>query len=147
MPAITDAGPAAAPVFRAMEQKRIFVVMPVVAVLTILSGARLMWLMSGGFSSAYFATPTGATLGASGAAAVTAFLVALLVSRPAGTRAGELAGMLAAAESGGERADLQGQLDRVRRRASIGGRIGTWLLVGSAAGMAVARYVSWVIII
>src|SRR5688572_21882948 len=62
VPALVRLGPAAAgPVMGALQQGRLFTVLPVVALLTIASGARLLQIVSGGFSSAYFATPTGQT--------------------------------------------------------------------------------------
>ena len=74
IPALGRTGPAAAgPVMGALQQRRLFTVLPTVAVLTILSGIRLLQITSAGFSGAYLATLTGRTFLWSGLAAIAAF--------------------------------------------------------------------------
>ena len=140
IPALGRAGPAAAgPVMGALQQRRLFAVLPIVAVLTMLSGARLMQIMSSGFSSAYLSSRPGQTLLWSGAAAVAAFLLSLLVARPAAARAGQLgASMATIAED--QRAARAAELERLRRRSAAASTVAMILLIGAAAGMAVARY-------
>src|SRR5687767_8638374 len=78
IPALGRLGPAAAgPVLGALQQRRLFTILPVVAVLTIISGARLLQIVSGSFAPAYFASRTGQTLLWSGVAAVGAFLLSI----------------------------------------------------------------------
>src|SRR5688500_7542928 len=74
------------PVIGALQQRRLFTILPVVAVLTILSGIRLLQIASGGFSPAYIESRTGQTFLWSGVAAIIAFLLSLLVARPAAVR-------------------------------------------------------------
>ena len=140
IPALATAGPAAGQVMAAMQRRRLFTVLPIVAVLTILSGVRLLWLTSGGFSTAYFASPRGATFAASGAAAIVAFLLSLLVARPAAMQAAALGQAIAAAPDHDARAMLQSRLAALRRRGEIASGIAVPLLVLGAAGMAIARY-------
>ncbi len=140
MPSLVSAGPAAGPVMGAMQRRHLFTVLPVVAVLTILSGLRLLWITSGGFGRAYFATPTGGTFAASGATAVLALVLSMLVSRPAAVRAATLSQAAAAAPAGAERDGLTAQADRMRRRSAVASQLVLVLLTASAAGMAVARY-------
>jgi uncharacterized membrane protein len=140
VPAPTAAGPAiAGPVFGQLQKRHLFTVMPAVAVLTILSGLRLMMIVSANFSSAYFTTSSGLAFAVAGAAAVFAFLLTMFVSRPANIRAGKLSALLAsAAES--ERAGLAHQRAAAQKRGTISTNIAMVLLLISAAGMALARY-------
>ena len=140
IPALATAGPTAGQVMAGLQRRRLFTVLPIIAVLTILSGLRLMWLTSGGFSNAYFATPRGTTFAASGAAAIVAFLLSLLVGRPAAVRASALGPALASAADEATRARIGAQLASLRRRGEIASAIAVPLLVLGAAGMAVARY-------
>ena len=99
-----------------------------------------MWITSGGFSASYFATTWGATYAASGAAAIVAFVLGMAVSRPLAVRLGALASQLASAADDATRIAVTAELAAARRKnTSL-----TWLLGGlliaSASGMAVARY-------
>src|SRR5688572_4160460 len=90
VPALASSGPAAGQVMAALQRRHLFTALPVSALLTILSGLRLMWIGSAGFAPAYFASASGGTLAASRAAAIVAFLLALLVARPAAVRPAQL---------------------------------------------------------
>ena len=140
LPALAEAGPAAGAVMGSMRRRRLFVVLPTIALLTILSGLRLMWITSGGFARGYFATASGATFAAAGGAAIVAFLLGLLVSMPAGRRMGELGTAIGKA-SPDEAARLREELARVQRRGRLAGSAVMVLLLAAAAGMAVGRYV------
>ena len=140
VPALGRLGPAGAgPVMGALQQRRLFTILPVVAVLTILSGVRLLQIASGGFSPAYFDSRTGQTFLWSGVAAVVAFLLSLLVSRPAAVRLGRLSASMATLPEA-ERAARSRDVERLRHRSAISGTVAMILLVGAAIGMAVARY-------
>ncbi|MGH7720546.1 MAG: hypothetical protein ACREON_17075 [Gemmatimonadaceae bacterium] len=138
-PSLTKAGPAAGQVMAGLQQRRLFIALPVVALLTMLSGLRLMWIASGGFSSTYFATPSGRTYTVSALAAIVGFVVGLAISRPAAARIGGVAQKLASAPEA-DRAPLQAELETLRRRASVSSLVAVLLLVLAAAGMAVGRY-------
>jgi uncharacterized membrane protein len=141
MPALAEAGPAARPVMASLQRRRLFVVMPIIALLTILSGLRMMWHVSAGFSRAYFATPTGATFGLAGAAAIIAFIIGITIVRPAGVRAGVLAQSLGTVSDPAERTRLDSELKRLQQRTITGGWAVSVLLLLSAAGMAIGQYV------
>lgn len=139
IPALARVGPAAGQVMGALQQRRLMTVLPIVAVLTLLSGLRLLQIASGGFSPAYMESPMGQAFLWSGIAAIIAFLSSLLVTRPAMVRAERLgASIPATAES--ERAARIAEIDRLRRRGARAGNVAMILLIGAAAGMAVARY-------
>lgn len=141
MPTLARSGPVAAQVMAGLQRRRLFTALPVAAVLTILSGLRLMWILSAGFSREYFATSVGHTLASAGGAAIVAFIFALTVVRPAAMRAGRLAESLANASlSEGERQRIGAEMGRLGRRSAVASAIVVALLVLAAAGMAVARY-------
>ena len=139
MPALASAGPSAGQVMGALQRRRLFLVLPSIAVLTILSGIRLMQIASGGFAAEYFASPSGRVYAWGGSFALAAFVFGMAVARPIGVRMGRLAAMPAPATPGeqearaAERATLQ-------RRAATAGAINILLLLGAALAMATARY-------
>jgi uncharacterized membrane protein len=139
-PTLAQAGPAAGPVMAGLQKRRLFTVLPIVALLTILSGLRLMWLTSAGFSPAYFASAPGRTYAASGGAAIVGFLLSVVVARPAAVRLGSLGGAIAAASDDAARAALTAELDRLRRRSARASVLAVALVVLAGAGMAIARY-------
>jgi uncharacterized membrane protein len=142
MPALAQSAPMAGQVMAALQQRRLFTALPIAAVLTIVSGLRLMWIMSLEFSRVYFATSMGHVLASAGGAAIVAFLIALFVARPAGMRVVTLAGLLAnaASLSESERRRIGVEMDAARRRGAAANMTAVALLVLSATGMAVARY-------
>lgn len=139
-PAFAAAGPAAAgPVFAQLAKRRLMTFMPTVAILTVLSGLRLLMLVSAGNADAYFATRSGRAFAIAGAAAILAFLVGMAFARPSAMRAGKLTAALANAPEA-ERAGLARQLDAERRRGALATNVSMVLLVIGAGGMAIARY-------
>ena len=140
-PALASSGVNAGQVFAALGRRKLFVALPVAALLTIGSGARLMFLVSGGFGSGYMQSSSGQAFASSGACAVLAFLLSLIVSRPVAVRAAALAAQAAAAPEA-QRAELARRAASLQRVGGISSTIAVTLLVLAAAGMSVARYVS-----
>jgi uncharacterized membrane protein len=138
-PALGRVGPAAGAVMGALQQRRLFTVLPVVAVLTILSGLRLLQIVSAGFAPAYMSSRTGQTYLWSGIAAIVAFLLSVFVVRPAAVRAGQLGATIPGLPEE-QRAGSLAKAELLRRRSGVASVIAMVLLVGAAAGMAVARY-------
>jgi len=141
VPALATSGVNAGRVFAALQQRRLFTILPLVALLTIASGLRLIWIDSGGFVARYFASATGAMFGGSGAAAILAFVLSLAIARPLAARAGRLEASLAAAPEA-RRAGLASELTTLRRRGAVIGNVAMMLLILGGAGMAVARYLA-----
>jgi uncharacterized membrane protein len=139
MPAITASGVDAGKLFGALERRGLFTFMPVIAVLTILSGLRLMWIVSDGFGPAYFASTAGLAYTVSGVAATLTFLLAMFVSRPASVRAARLGATLAQTLEP-QRATLAREAAALRRRAGTASWVAIALLVLATSGMAAARY-------
>jgi len=140
MPVLGRIGPAAGPVMVGLRERGLTRFMPTVAILTILSGLRLLWILSGGFAAAYFATARGATYAASGAAAIAAFVLGIVVARPLMLRMGALAAEIGSAGEA-RRAAISRELAAARRTNVIVQWVVGVLLVGSVARMAVARYI------
>ena len=139
VPALAASGPSAGQVMGALQRRRLFTVLPAVALLTILSGGRLLWITSAGLSDSYLASAMGRAFIGSAVAAVVAFAVGIVLVRPAGTRAAALGAMLATVPES-ERAARIAEMNALRQRGAAWGAVALALLLASAAGMAVARY-------
>ncbi len=130
----------ASTVMAGLQARRLFTVLPTIGVLTIASGARLMWITSGGFSRTYFTLPMGRMLAWGALFGILAFLVAMLVIRPASARALRLAAMLQQPGSASDHATISAQLGRARMLTVRSSAAAMVLVVLSAIGMAAARY-------
>jgi uncharacterized membrane protein len=139
VPALSKLGPTAGQVFGELQKRKLMTTMFAASLLAILSGLRLLWITSGGMSSAYMSTPVGRGFTWSGGIALVAFVIGMLFSRPSGMRMGRIGAQLATATAE-ERPALMEELQRLRRRNTTSSLTVTVLLVLAAAGMAVARY-------
>lgn len=128
-PALKDAGPDGAKVAAGLAKRNFMVIMPVVALVTILSGLWLLWRVSGGFQSAFMSTGMGMAISLGATCAIVAFIIGVVVVRPAMVQS------MALAQSDPQRAQV------LRVRGDVAGRVVTALLVLAATAMAVARYV------
>ena len=138
IPALSRTGPATAgQVMTALQQRHLFTMLPVTAVLTILSGLRLWWIV-GGRTMHYFQHRPGHFYLVSGVLAIVAFLLSIIVSRPAAMRVGVLSKTAASDET--SRKLVAAEISRLQRRATLSGYVAVALIVLAAAGMAVARY-------
>lgn len=142
MPAFAGSGPGAGAVMAGLQKRRLFTVLPTVAVLTILSGLRLMWIGSRGFSPLYFESGMGLTLAVSGAFAIIGFLLSTFVARPAMLRSGKLAASAGAMPAGPERDAIGARIGALQRRGAIASFGAVSLVTLAGVGMAVARYVA-----
>ena len=140
IPSLYEAGPAAGAVMQALQRRRVMTVVPIIGLVTLLSGLALYWLVSDGFDPAYMRSTIGRTLGIGAAFAIAGFVVGIAVLRPATMKAGALAASLATANES-DRPAISAEMMRLRSRAITSGRIVTLLLVLAVAMMAIARYV------
>jgi uncharacterized membrane protein len=138
MPAIAQSGPAGGQVMMNLQKRKLFTFLPVVAILTMLSGLRLMQIVSGGFNASYFQTGPGRVFSMAGGIAILAFLIGIFVSRPAAMKMAKM--QQAAASDEVTKSKIQEEVKALQRRAGLSGTIVTWMLALSAAGMALARY-------
>jgi hypothetical protein len=140
MPVLAGAGPAAGPVMAGLNQKKFPVFMPIIALLTILSGLRLMMIDSVNFAGGYFHTAVGRTFATAGGLAILAFICGMVLVRPAMMKAVGLSQQLAGAPDEPSRSRIMAEMAAARSRGATGNMIVLVLLLLAAAGMAVARY-------
>jgi uncharacterized membrane protein len=141
IPALSSSPAIMGQVMAGLQRRRVFLVLQIVAGLTILSGLRLLWIDSAGFAAGYFASGTGRTFAISAGAAIIAAVLSFGVGRPAMVRAGAIAASLGASADASERARLTPEVDRLRRRATIANALAVGFGLLAASGMAIARYV------
>ena len=126
-PAVEEAGPDGGKVMAGLMRRRVVTLMPLFALITLVSG---FWLFSR-FGKGFMASGMGKTFALGGAVALLAFVIGMAAARPAMIRAQKLA------QAGGDMQEVQ----RLRARANSLGRVVGWLLMLALAAMAIARYV------
>lgn len=124
-PAIRDAGPEGGKVMMALQRRGIMIVMPIIALLTLVSGVWLVERLYGGMAG-LMASRVGVTFAVGGAAALIAFLLGIVIVRPA----------MARANASTDPVEIQ----RLRARGAAAGQVVALLLFVALAAMAVARY-------
>lgn len=140
VPAIRSSPAVAGPVMAGLQKRRLFTILPVVALLTIFSGIRLLWIASAGFDDSYLSTSTGRAFSVGAGAAIVAFLLSVLVSRPGFVKVGKLGASLAAATDESTRQPLMAEMERINKRVATANAIVAVLLLLTAVTMATARY-------
>lgn len=137
-PAVGRAGPEGGKVMAELNRAQFFTWMPIIALVTILSGAWLMWIDSAGLSGAFFATAWGMSLSTGAVAAIIGFVIGLVVMRPASTRMFEIGGRMATA-SPEEKQALMAEMGQLQQRAGTAARAVAVLLLIAVSTMAAAQ--------
>ena len=140
MPSIQDAGPDGGKVAAALQRRGILTLLPVLALLTILSGVWLYWRLSGGLDGGFIRSGVGLGFGIGGLASIAAYVLGIAIMRPSMMRAAKLVGEMGPHMADGERKALMEEAGRYRARGARAGQIVAVLLMVAIAGMAVARY-------
>jgi uncharacterized membrane protein len=141
MPALAGAGPAAAgSMMSALNQKKFPIILPIIALLTIFSGLRLLMIDSANFAGGYFQSAVGRTFAIAGGLAILAFVAGVMLVRPAMMKAVALSQQLAGASDEATRSRIVSDMAAARSRGAMGNTIVLVMLLLAAAGMAVARY-------
>ena len=122
-----------------MNRRKLGIMFPIVAALTVLSGAVLYWRDSGGLQLTWIGTATGLAFTIGGLAAILAFVGGGILIGPGIAEQTAVRGELAAGD-GVPTAAQQERLDRADRRLKLAGRIDLPLLLLAGLSMAVARY-------
>ena len=122
-----------------MNRRRLGVFFPIVAGLTILSGAVLYWRDSGGLQLTWITSATGLAFTLGGIAAIAAFVGGAVLIGPGIAEQTAVKTELAAGD-GVPTAAQRERLDRADRRLMLAGRIDMPLLIFAGLTMAVARY-------
>jgi len=139
-PALNESGPAGGKVMAAIGRSGFIKVVPIIAILTMLSGVYLYWKVSAGFDTVYMRSGPGHAYAFGGIFAILAFIIGMTLSRPAMMKAAGLAQSAENADAG-ERESLLAESARQRDKGLKIGRIVAWMLLASAVTMAVGRYV------
>ncbi|HKS06383.1 MAG TPA: hypothetical protein VJR92_08735 [Gemmatimonadaceae bacterium] len=139
LPAIRDAGPDGGKVMNALVKRGLPVFMPVVALLTIISGSWLYWRASVGFQPEYMRSGPGMAFGTGGVLAILAFLVGMVTMRPMMMKMAALGPRVAQAAAG-ERDALVAEMNALRDRLGSLGNVVLVLLVCAALAMGIAQY-------
>lgn len=140
IPSVQDVGPDGAKVVQRLQQRGFMNIVPIAAVITILSGVGLMWRVSAGFQPAWSRSPTGMALAIGAVAGIIAFAVGVGVMRPATMKAGALTLALAELKDASARDARMAEIQALRARSATAARTVAVLLLVAVAAMAVARY-------
>jgi hypothetical protein len=138
MPSLREAGPAGGAVMAGLQRRRMMTILPLIALVTILSGFWLVERVWGGMSN-LTATRTGLAFTAGAVCAVIAFLLGILVMRPAMMRSARLMNEMGSVPES-ERAARMATLAKLRTRGAATANVVAVLLVLALGAMAVARY-------
>jgi hypothetical protein len=139
-PSTREAGPAGGAVMGQLIKRGYLNILPGMAVLTVVSGGWLYWIVSGGLNSGWGHSPMGTALTVGAAAAIIALIIGLAKMRPAGIQMSVLGPKMMAAETDEERAAVGAEMGGLRDSLRKNGRIVGALLLIAVVGMAVARY-------
>jgi hypothetical protein len=122
-----------------MRHRRMGIFFPIVAGLTVLSGAALYWRDSGGLQAAWISSPSGIAFTIGGLAAIIAFVGGFVLVGP--SIAERTAVQTDLAQGDGVPSEAQRErLERADRRMQLANRIDAPLLLLAGLTMAVARY-------
>jgi uncharacterized membrane protein len=122
-----------------LNRRRMGIFFPIVAALTILSGAALYWRDSAGLSIAWITSPTGLGFTIGAIAAILAFVLGFILIGPSVAEQTAVQNELARGD--GEPTEAQRRrLEHAARRMQLANRIDLPLLLVAGLSMAVARY-------
>lgn len=138
-PVLAEMGPDAGKVMGGMMKRRIPVIMPIIALIAIVSGMWLFQRTSGGNMAALMATPMGKGFAWGGAIALLAFLIGIVVMRPAMMKSMKLQESMGSLPPD-QRAAAQAEIKKIRDRGTVLGQVVTVMLLLTLGLMAVARY-------
>jgi uncharacterized membrane protein len=140
IPSMTEAGPESGKVMAALTRRKFMIVIPIIAILTMLSGLWLYWRASMGFNSAYMSSGPGRTYALGATMAILGFIIGMTITRPAMVKVSTLmAG--AGTASPAERERIMAEVEAARAKGGRWGRVIAFLLIGAATLMALGRYV------
>jgi hypothetical protein len=138
-PALSTAGPDAGKVMGALMRMRIPIILPIFALITLVSGFWLFQRLGGANMQVLMASTMGKAFALGGVSALLAFLIGVIAMRPIMMRSMKLQESLASA-SPADRATISADLGRLRARGATMGKVVTVMLLFTLAAMAVARY-------
>lgn len=128
MPAIREVGPDGGKVMAALERRGVVALIPIIVIVTILSGLWLYWRYTGGFTPEISRSHAGMAFGAGGAIAIVAAIIGIgVVSRSMAKATAMTKQAMAMPEAG--RAATMTTIQQLRQRAMTGARIVAVLVI------------------
>lgn len=121
------------------KKRRIGVFFPIVAALTVSSGAALYWRDSGGLQLAWITTPTGLGFTIGALAGIATFIGGAVLVGPSLTEQTAVQNELASSGAPATAAQRE-RLNRADRRMQLANRIDLPLIATAGVMMAIARY-------
>jgi uncharacterized membrane protein len=140
MPSVRDAGPDGGKVMLALMRRGYMNILPVVAVLTLLSGLWLYWQDTMAAGSTWAGSMSARIYGVGALAALVAFVIGASVMRPNAMKLSALMESLPNTPEGPARAALMADMNGPRARMTAAAPWVAALLSIATACMAVARY-------
>jgi len=140
-PAVAEAGPDGAKVMAGLIRRKVLNIIPIVALVNIISGLWLFWRLTGGFDRTLSGTPGAMVFGTGGILAIIALHIGLLAMRRNLLKAGALAAKAGGLPDGAENAALMADAMARRKRAMRAGPIVAVMLLVTSALMAIGHYV------
>lgn len=140
MPSLEAIGPAGGAVMAELARRKLLVVMPTVATLTMAAGLVLMWLNGSSLGEAYYKTHAAKAYSGGALLAILAFITFMSTSHQSIKKALKLGPQIAQAPDP-EKPALMAQLNAVRARGAKFGAISGMMLVLAAILMAIGRYI------
>ncbi len=135
-------GPAGHPFMdHLMRRRRLGIMFPIVAALTVVSGAVLYCHNSAGLQLTWIASPTGLAFTIGGLAAVAAFVGGMVLIGPSVAAQTAVARELEASNGVANESQRE-RLERADRRLKLASRVDLPLLIVAALTMAIARYLA-----
>ena len=138
-PSVRAVGQPGGQVMAQLVKRGHLTVMPVLAFITILTGAELLRRVSGNFQPGFMSSGRGIALSVGALAAIIGFVIGVFVMRPTSLRAMALTQEAMRAPEGPDRDARLAAIAPLRRRATLTGRLVAVLLTVAVAGMAVAQ--------
>ena len=141
MPSLKAAGgPVAGAVMAQLNQRRISMVMMSTAIVNVLSGIALMYVVSAGNMGLWMRSPMGQTFAFGSAMAILAVLIGAIMNPPIVKRLGQISE--AAAKRGGPPTPEEGaEIARLQKRMGLGMVLTAVFLTLAIGAMSIARYV------
>lgn len=124
-----------------MNRRRMGIFFPIVAALTVLSGAALYWRDSGGLQPAWITSPSGLTFTIGGIAAIASFIGGLVLVGPSVAEQTAVQTELASSGDGVPTEEQRQRLAHADRLMQLATRIDLPLILLAGLTMAVGRYV------
>ncbi len=140
-PAVRAAGPEGGRVMQELMKRKFMNIVPIAALLTILSGLDMYWRFSGGMSGEWMATGYGISLTIGTVLSLVAFGIGIFLLRPTAMKTDRLAASMGDLDDPGEKQARLDEINGLKSYNRILGRIVATLLLLTVISMSVARYV------